>query len=115
VARIEEWAGSGGLGEGQRRLEKTVQAVQAYYMKDPLSSLTKIIFFLLCFTFSFVAESQAQRNDLTRGNSKKEKTENDALTYDRAIRLYGPPDQEKQMRDGGLETGFYFKSLIVTG
>jgi len=102
VARIEEWAGSGGLGEGQRRLEKTVQAVQAYYMKDPLSSLTKIIFFLLCFTFSFVAESQAQRNDLTRGNSKKEKTENDALTYDRAIRLYGPPDQEKQLKDGTL-------------
>jgi hypothetical protein len=102
VARIEERAGSGGLGEGQRRLEKTVQAVHAYYLKDPLSSLMKFIFFLLCFTFSFVAESQAQRNDLTRGNSKKEKTENDALTYDRAIRLYGPPDQEKQMKDGTL-------------
>ena len=49
-----------------------------------------------------VAESPAQRNDLTRGNSKKEKTENDALTYDRAIRLHGPPDQEKQMKDGAL-------------
>ena len=90
------------MGEGQRRLEKTVQAVQAYNMKDPLSSLMKFILFLLCFTFSFVAESPAQRNDLTRGDSKKEKTENGKLTYEGAIRLYGPPDQEKQMKDGSL-------------
>jgi len=62
----------------------------------------KYILILLCLAFSLVAESPAQRNDLTRGNSKKEKTENDALTYDRAIRLYGPPDQEKQMKDGTL-------------
>jgi hypothetical protein len=66
------------------------------------SSSMKYILILLCLAFSLVAESPAQRNDLTRGNSKKEKTENDALTYDRAIRLYGPPDQEKQMKDGTL-------------
>ena len=90
------------MGEGQRRLEKATRAVQAYCMKDPLSSLMKYILFLLCFTFSFVAESPAQRNDLTRGDSKKQKTENGKLTYEGAIRLYGPPDQEKQMKDGSL-------------
>jgi len=66
------------------------------------SSSMKYILILLCLAFSLVAESPAQRNDLTRGNSKKEKTKNDALTYDRAIRLYGPPDQEKQMKDSTL-------------
>ena len=86
----------------ERGLEKTVQAVQGYYMKHPLSSLMKYILFLLCFTFSFVVESPAQRNDLTRGSSQKENNENDALTYESAIRLYGPPDQEKQMKNGTL-------------
>jgi len=62
----------------------------------------KYMLFLLCFTFSFVTEAPAQRNDLTRGDSKKEKTENGKLTYEGAIRLYGPPDQEKQMKDGTL-------------
>ena len=44
----------------------------------------------------------AQRNDPTKTSSKKEKSEGSKLTYDNALRLYGPPDQEKQMRDGGL-------------
>lgn len=62
----------------------------------------KYILCLLCFTFFLAAESLAQRNDLSRSNSKKEKTEDSALTYDGAIRLYGPPDQEKQKKDGSL-------------
>ncbi len=66
------------------------------------SSSMKCKLILLCLAFSLVAESPAQRNDLTRGDSKKEKTENSKLTYEGAIRLYGPPDQEKQMKDGTL-------------
>ena len=71
----------GVTGWGKGRLENAPEAVQVYYMKHPLSSLMKYVLFLLCFTFSFVAESPAQRNDLKRGNSKKEKTENGKLTY----------------------------------
>ena len=71
-------------------------------MRQPFFISTRCMLVLLCFAVSFVAESRAQRNDLAKGNTKKEKTENDALTYDRAIRLYGPPDQEKQMKDGTL-------------
>ena len=66
------------------------------------SSSMKYILILICLTFSLVADSQAQRNDLTRGNSQKENNDNDALTYESAIRLYGPPDQEKQMKNGTL-------------
>ena len=66
------------------------------------SSSMKSILILLCLAFSLVAESQAQRNDLTRGNSKKEKTENSTLNYEGAIRRYGPPDQERKMKDGGI-------------
>ena len=66
------------------------------------SSSMKYKLILLCLAFSLVAESPAQRNDLTRGDSKKEKTKNSKLTYEGAIRLYGPPDQEKQMKDGAL-------------
>lgn len=82
--------------EGQSRLEKARRPVQAYYMKDPLSSLMKFIIFLLCFTFSFVAESPAQRNDLTRGNSKKEKTENGKLTYQGAIGYTARPTKKSR-------------------
>ena len=88
------------LGKG--RLENTPEAVRANHMRQPFFISTRCMLVLLCFAASFVAESRAQRNDLTRGDSKKEKTENDALTYDKAIRLYGPPDQEKQMKDGAL-------------
>jgi len=44
----------------------------------------------------------AQRNDPTKGSSKKEKAEGGGLTYEKAIALYGSPDQEKQMKDGSL-------------
>ena len=91
-----------GLGWGKGRLENAPEAVQVYYMKHSLSSLMKYILCLLCFTFFLAVESPAQRNDLSRSNSKKEKSEDSALTYDGAIRLYGPPDQEKQMKDGAL-------------
>ena len=102
MARIEEWARAGGLWEGQRRLENAPEAVQANHMRQPFFISTRCMLVLLCFAVSFVAETRAQRNDLTKGNTKKEKTENEALTYDRAIRLYGPPDQEKQMKDSAL-------------
>jgi hypothetical protein len=72
------------------------EAVQGYYMKLPLSSLMKYVLFLLCFTFSFVAESPAQRNDLTRGNSKKEKTENGKLTYEGAIGYTARPTKKSR-------------------
>ena len=89
-------------GWGKGRLENTPEAVQANHMRQPLFISTRCMLVLLCFAVSFVAESHAQRNDLTRGDSKKEKTENSKLTYEGAIRLYGPPDQEKQMKDGAL-------------
>ena len=62
-------------------------------------------FLLLAFVVLAVcgqAGVYAQRNDPTKTSSKKEKSEGSKLTYDNALRLYGPPDQEKQMRDGGL-------------
>ena len=89
-------------GWGKGKLENAPESVQANHMRQPFFISTRCMLVLLCFAVSFVAESRAQRNDLAKGNTKKEKTENDALTYDRAIRLYGPPDQEKQMKDGTL-------------
>ena len=44
----------------------------------------------------------AQRNDPTKSSTKKEKAEEDGLTYEKAIKLYGSPYQEKQMKDGSL-------------
>ena len=81
------------MGEGQSRLETAPEAVQANHMRQSFFISTRCMLVLLCFAVSFVAESHAQRNDLTRGDSKKEKTENSKLTYEVAIRLYGPPDQ----------------------
>ena len=89
-------------GWGKGRLENTPEAVQANHMRQSFFISTRCMLVLLCFAVSFVAESHAQRNDLTKGNTKKEKTENSKLTYEGAIRLYGPPDQEKQMKDGTL-------------
>jgi len=43
----------------------------------------------------------SQRNDLPTG-SRKENATGDKLNYEKAIRLYGSPDQEKQMKDGSL-------------
>jgi hypothetical protein len=63
------------------------------------------LFVVLSVAFLFVcgnSASYAQRNDPTKNASKKDKAEEGGLTYDTAIGRYGPPDQEKQMKDGSL-------------
>ena len=61
-----------------------------------------IIFAIVLLGFVGITSVSAQQKDPTKNSSKKEKSEKDGLTYDTALRRYGPPDQEKQMRDGGL-------------
>lgn len=62
-----------------------------------MNTLIKTAALILVFALS--QNGNCQRNDLTP-KAGKEKPESDRLDYEKAIRLYGAPDQEKQMKDG---------------
>ena len=90
MASIEEWAGSGGLGEGQRRLEEEPEAVQSYYMKQGLYLLGLII----AFPLSLMAIEGPSLDYLKKGLKK--------VTYTDVIMESVPPTSKEVLPDGSI-------------